>query len=642
MLDPSDPITPCLASVHHDGSPRYVVPVAGDTPDHLRIGDEIRLRVRSGVDRDIERVFVRTTPDGEQVFVELQEVQPGPANRWWEVTLRLSMPVTGYRFLLLARDGHRWLNGSGIHRATPTDHEDFRLVAGYDPPGWLANRVFYQVFPDRFANGDPSNDVRDGEWTYRGHAARARAWDDPPSSGPGALVEFFGGDLAGIESHLDYLADLGVNAIYLNPVFATRSNHGYDTVDYEHVADHFGGDAALVSLRLATRARDIRLMLDIAPNHVGSEHPWFLEAQADPDAGTAGHFVFRRRPADYESWLGIGSLPKLDYRDPALREAMYAGPDAILRRWLRPPFSIDGWRIDVANMLGRLGPDQLGAEVARGMRAAVKHENPDAYLMGEHSFDATDQLAGDQWDGVMNYAGFMNPVLEWLHGVDYGSHASGTILQTGRASTASLVETLTAFLAAVPWAVAAHQYNLVASHDTARIRTAVAGDVGHARAGFGLLLTFVGVPSILYGDEIGLEGEDGLQSRRTMPWAQASWDLDHLAFTRSLVHLRVRSRALQVGGLQFLEQADDSLAFLRDTDEEQVVVVVARGPAGRPAGPLSVASAALADGTALVEVLTGARATVEGGHLQLPETRPGVAVWSSVSDRRVLNRGSEG
>ena len=446
------------------------------------------------------------------------------------------------------------------------------------------------------------------------------------------MVEFFGGDLAGIEAHLDHLADLGVNAIYLNPIFETRSNHGYDTVDYGRVADHFGGNAALVSLRRATRARDIRLMLDIAPNHVGSEHPWFLEAQADPGAGTAGYFVFRRRPDEYESWLGVGSLPKLDYRDPALREAMYAGPDAILRRWLRPPFSIDGWRIDVANMLGRLGPDQLGAEVARGMRAAVKEENPDAYLMGEHSFDATDQLAGDQWDGVMNYAGFMYPVLEWLHGVDLRSHATGTILRTGRSSTASLVETLTAFLAAVPWSVAAHQYNLLASHDTARVRTAVAGDVGHLRAAFGLLLTFVGVPSILYGDEIGLDGEDGGRTRRTMPWDPAAWDHDHLAFMRSLVHHRVRSRALQVGGLQFLELAEDSLAFLRDTDEEQAVVVVARGPGGRPPGPLSVAEAAMADGTRLVELLSGARATVERGHLLLPATPPGVAVWSSAAD----------
>ncbi len=226
------------------------------------------------------------------------------------------------------------------------------------------------------------------------------------------------------KAHLDHLVELGVNAVYLTPIFSTRSNHGYDITDFDHVADHFGGDPALVALRAATRDRDIRLILDIAPNHVGVEHPWFRDAQADPAARTSDYFVFRDHPHDYESWLGVGSLPKLDYRSAALRDAMYAGPDAVLRRWLRPPFEIDGWRIDVANMLGRLGPVQLGHEVAHGIREAVKAENADAYLFGEHSYDAIDHLAGDEWDAVMNYWGFQRPVLEWLRGLELWSHAS--------------------------------------------------------------------------------------------------------------------------------------------------------------------------------------------------------------------------
>ena len=151
---------------------------------------------------------------------------------------------------------------------------------------------------------------------------------------------------------------------------------------------------------------------------------------------------------------------------------MYAGAGAVLRRWLRPPYSVDGWRIDVANMLGRLGPDQLGPEVARGIRAAVKGENPEAYLIGEHSFDATDQLAGDQWDGVMNYAGFQcaGRRLAQRRRV-CRSHGVGAILRADATPTADMVETLDAYRAAVPWAVARCQYNLLDSHDTARIRT---------------------------------------------------------------------------------------------------------------------------------------------------------------------------
>jgi alpha-glucosidase len=305
---------------------------------------------------------------------------------------------------------------------------------------------------------------------------------------------------------------------------------------------------------------------------------------------------------------------------------MYAGPGAVLRHWLRPPFSADGWRIDVANMLGRLGPDQLGPEVARGIRTAVKAENPDAYLIGEHSFDGTDQLAGDEWDGVMNYAGFTWPVVGWLNGTVYESHGVGVILRTGRTPTADLIGSLEAFRAAVPWAVARCQYNLLDSHDTARIRTSVGGDPGRVRAAFGMLLAYVGVPSVLYGDEVGLEGSDGLSTRRTMPWDQADWDVDQLAFLRTLIHFRVRSRALMTGGYQVLETGDDSVAFLRDTDEEQVIVVVARGPS-RPADPLPVAAGAVADGTAFVELFSGARATAVDGHLDIGATPAGVAIW---------------
>jgi alpha-glucosidase len=618
-----------LASVHHDGSARYVVPVGSAGADRLRLGDEVRLRVRTGLDAPVDRVFVRTVPDGEQAFTELTEATAGRACRWWEVTLRLAMPVTGYRFLVVGTAGHHWLNGSGLHRAAPTDREDFRLVAGFDPPGWLADRVFYQVFPDRFANGDPANDVPDGAWTYRGHPTRRRSWDEPPTPGPGGSVEFFGGDLPGLEARLDHLVDLGVNAIYLNPVFEARSSHGYDTIDYRHVAAHLGGDAALVSLRRATRDRDMRLILDIAPNHTGALHPWFQAAQADPDAPTAGYYTFHARPDDYESWLGVRSLPKLDYRDGGLREAMYAGEDAILRSWLRPPFSIDGWRIDVANMLGRQGPVQLGAEVARGIRAAVKEENPDAYLLGEHFYDATDALNGDQWDGVMNYAGFATPVLEWLGGVAYESHGSGVVVRDGPRATEDLVATLRSFRAAVPWAVARCQYDLLGSHDTARVRTAVGGDPGRVRAAFGLLLGYVGVPAVMYGDEVGLEGDDGQTSRRTMPWDDASRDLDLLAFVRTLVRHRRRSRALQKGGFQVLETTADTIAFLRDTDDEQVIVVVVRGPDPRPAGPLAVAHGAVEDGTAFVSLLTGDRASVGGGRLPLGPILPGVAVWTT-------------
>jgi len=166
--------------------------------------------------------------------------------------------------------------------------------------------------------------------------------------------------------------------------------------------------------------------------HCGVMHPWFQSALADPGAPSAEYFTFHRHPDEYESWLGVRSLPKLNYRSQSLREAIYASPDSVFRRWLKQPYAIDGWRVDVANMLARHGRDQLETEVWMGIRQAVKAENPQAYLLGENFFDGTSQLQGDRLDATMNYAGFTNPVLYWLDRFQVGQHSPGASLRTCR------------------------------------------------------------------------------------------------------------------------------------------------------------------------------------------------------------------
>ena len=158
------------------------------------------------------------------------------------------MPVTAYRFLLLTRDGAWWYNGAGPHRHIPIDANDFRLLADYHAPAWVWNSVFYQIFPDRFADGDRASNVRDNEFDYSGLKSKAKHWGENQSNWPQAMVEFYGGDLPGLENHLNYLTDLGVNAIYLNPIFTAYSNHRYDVADYENVDPHLGGNKALESL----------------------------------------------------------------------------------------------------------------------------------------------------------------------------------------------------------------------------------------------------------------------------------------------------------------------------------------------------------------------------------------------------------
>jgi alpha-glucosidase len=613
--------TNLLPSIHHDGSRRYVKPQA------LRLNDIGTIRLRAHPQTPIERVLLRTCPDGEQVFVAMQPRDVNAVYRWWEASIKVTMPLTGYRFLLFTADGVWWYNGTGLHRHVPTDLEDFKLLADYEAPAWVRASVFYQIFPDRFADGDPANNVRDGEWNYGGRPSHARRWGEPPSDIPHAdMVEFFGGDLQGVEQHLDDLIELGVNALYFTPIFTSYSNHRYDVVDYENVDPHLGGDEALISLRRAMRERQMRLMLDIVPNHCGLMHPWFQAALKDPSAPTAEFFTFYHHPDEYESWLGVRSLPKLNYRSAALRQAMYEGPQAIFRKWLRESFSIDAWRIDVANMLARTGADQLGHEIGQGIRRAVKEENSQAYLLGENFFDGSAQLQGDIWDAVMNYAGFAHPLWYWLGGFFVRQHTEPYFAASDAPwSTQALIDTWRAYRAAVPWAITQQQFNLLGTHDTARICHVVNGHSDLNRLAVALLLTYPGVPCVYYGDEIGLDGD----TRACMNWDRAGWDHDLRAFYQTMIRLRKTSPALIDGGFQVLLIEENTFAYLRDSDRDAIIVVAQRGATRRSAVPLPVAHGAIPDGTEFVEVISGAHATVECGHLPLPEMPAGVLLWRS-------------
>ncbi len=612
-----------LASVHHDGSTRYV------SNPYPSFGETVTLRVRAGLDAPVTRVLVRTAPDGEQHFAELQRADTDRVCTWWETRLAASMPVVGYHFVLLTPDGLWHYNAAGMHAHTPTDYADFRLLADYAAPRWVRRSVFYQIFPDRFADGDPANNVRGGEWTYRGNPTVARGWDERPNQSNPSL-EFYGGDLQGITQRLPYLEELGVDAIYLNPIFTAPSVHRYDVVDYDNVDPHLGGNDALVELRRATGERGMRLMLDLVPNHCGVEHPWFRAAQADPRSPTAEFFTWKQHPHEYLSWLGVRTLPKLNYRSAELRERMYAASDSVFRRWLRPPFSIDAWRVDVANMLGQQGATQLNAEVTRGIRTAVKEVNPEAYLIGENFFDATAQLQGDMYDGNMHYRGFTVPLWEWLYERPLAHPTIGEELQTGTClPTSALAEGWTTFAAPIPWVITLQQFILVDSHDTARIRTLVGDNPRLHRLAAAVQLTYPGVPCIFYGDEVGLEGDNANTARRTMPWDEARWDHDLRDFYRRLIHLRRTSDALAMGGFQILHTDADTIAYLRDSAQEQIVVVAYRGADPRPGGPLPVAQGAIADGARFAEFLTGVEATVTNGHLPLPAMEQGAAIWRS-------------
>lgn len=616
-----------LDSIHHDGSGRYVKMENGGEP---RLGDTVLLRLRAGLDAPIERVFVRTNPDGEQQFTEMSP-KADRACQWWQALIQLKMPVVHYRFLLLTGDGAWWLNGRGLGRSLPTDSEDFRILTEYSPPAWVRDSVFYQIFPDRFCDGDPENNVRDGEFTYWGLPSKSKRWSEPLAKGHGAMVEFYGGDLPGIEAKLDYLQDLGVNALYLNPVFTAYSNHRYDVIDYDNVDPHLGGNAALVSLRRAATEREMRFILDIVPNHCGYFHPWFQQALKDPASPTSEFFTFHHHPDEYESWLGVKSLPKFNYKSQKLRETIYAGPETVIRRWLRKPYSADGWRLDVANMLARQGADQMGREVGQGIRRAIREENPEAYILGENFFDGSDQLQGDCWDATMNYMGFAKPLWYWLTSFILHQHTQPRQIEAGSPwPTQAMIDSWKTYRAAIPWTIARQQYNLLGSHDTRRILDGVDGRDDLNRLAVGILMTYPGVPGIYYGDEIGMGRGRYQDARACMPWDRREWDEDLRSFYQTLIRQRRSSPALIDGGIQVLRADENSCAYLRDTDEEVMVVVANRGPGTLPRNDLQVSNGAVPDGTVFKEFTRGSSTVVENGRLPLPAAPPGIQIWRSI------------
>ena len=620
-----------LSSIHHDGSSRYV---HSTKKTELQIGDDVIIRLRTAPDAPIDRLLLRTFPDGEQHFTEMHPAssQPDPACRWWEATLRLNMPVTTYRFLLFTRDGIWWYNGAGLHQHVPTDANDFRLLADYDAPLWVRDSVFYQIFPDRFADGDPTNNVQDGEFEYRGQSSRAGHWGEPQRKFPEAMVEFYGGDLQGVEQHLDYLSDLGVNALYFNPIFTAYSNHRYDVVDYENVDPHLGGNNALASLRKAMSERGMQFIIDVVPNHCGVMHPWFQSALENPNAPSAEFFTFNQHPDEYETWLGVRSLPKLNYRSRSLREIIYSGENSIFRRWLKSPYGIDGWRVDVANMLARHGRDQLEEEVWRGIRKAVKEENPQAYLLGENFFDGSSQLQGDRLDATMNYGGFTNPLLYWLDHFQVGQHAEPKHVESKIPwTTEALVATWQAYRASIPWVIARQQFNLLGSHDTPRILHIVSGDEARNRLAAAFLMTYVGVPCIYYGDEIGMSASDSLGARDCMIWDSSRWNNDLRDFYKKLIQLRRNSPALIDGGFQVLLVEQNILAYLRDTENDKIIIIGNRGPEERPAGKLFVRDGGISDGNLFEEIFTGKTSAVQDGYLSLPAIPTGAQIWRSNS-----------
>jgi alpha-glucosidase len=541
-------------------------------------------------------VFVRSLPDNEELLTPMRpDGRQGAWHRWRaRISWDGALPLTRYCFAVAADDGMHWLAADGAHGHVPTEAMHFRVHRHEQPPPWVRDQVFYQVFPDRFARAGAL------------HRPGLEAWGTVPDPRRGGSA-LYGGDLPGLTAQLPYLhEELGVTALYLNPVFASPSNHRYDTSDYTQVDALLGGNTALVALRQATRARGMRLVLDAVVNHTGADHAW---VQQQP------HFYARGADDQPLGWKGHASLPVLDFAQPGVQQAIYGAPDAVLRRWLRPPHDIDGWRLDVIHMLGEGPGAGRNARHVRAIRRAMREEKADAYVLGEHFVEATHWLQGDQEDGAMNYHGFTSPLRGWLLGLPLAGRRQPL-------STVQFEAWLTRAVAAIPYANQLAQFNLLDTHDTPRLLTELGGNLALLQLAFTLLFTRPGVPCIYYGDEIGLEGGADPGCRRCFNWDRGQWRMDLWTHVQRLARARHRRAEWRAGATLTLAQGEHWLAYARYDAQAASVVVVNRGPAQAVTLPLHGLPLQLARAV----TLDGRPVALTGGELTLSVQAQGSAV----------------
>ncbi len=614
-----------LDEPHHDGSPLYL----GDEAPPA--GARVRVRCRTAPGDPTVAVWLRSTEDAEPVFhacvpVDAPPGAVGPAH-WWEAELPVHNPVTHYRFLLHADDGsQRWLTGAGVVDHDLPDTFDFLLTSHAAGPDWGRDAVVYQVFPDRFARSDAADQRPMPDW------AVPAEWGDPVAfepDDPRTPLQLFGGDLDGVIDHLDHVAGTGADVVYTTPVFAGESNHRYNATTFDAVDPLLGGDDAYARLSAAVHARGWRIMGDLTTNHTGDTHEWFRRAVADPHAPERGYYHFAD-DGSYASWLGHHTLPKINHTDPVLRAAMVEGPDSVVARWLRPPFALDGWRIDVANMTGRLGALDINHEVARAVRSTAEAERADALVIGEHNHDASGDVDGDGWQGTMNYSGFSWPIWSWLRDPASPARPFGRPVPVPVRPAETVLRALREWRGRLGWRASAWSWNVLGSHDSARVRTLVGSPAAH-RVAAGLQFTLPGVPMVFAGDELGLEGVTGEDARRPMPWHDESrWDRATLATYGDLARLRRAEVALRRGSLRWVHADGDTLAYLREHPEGSLLVVARRAAGAELNLPAEALGLAEGDGLALLlatEPGLPQRLPVGGGTLTLPADGPVLSAW---------------
>lgn len=581
-------------------------------------GEEVRFLFRTARNNADRVYFIEKGSDREAA---MEKAGSDGLFDYYEYKIVVGADPVFY-FFRIEKGAERWYYNRLGPCKEPLASCYFRVVPGFSVPDWAKGAVMYQIFVDRFRNGDEKNDVTDREYIYIGKpVTHAGDWREYPQQMD--VGHFYGGDLQGIWDKFDYLKALGVDVIYLNPVFVSPSNHKYDCQDYDHIDPHYGvivtdggeavdpkaednRNAAKYMIRTTEKEnleasdlffvrfveelhkRGMKIILDGVFNHCGSFHKWLDGERIYEMSGNyaPGAYVSENSPYrsffkfsdsrgwpyndSYEGWWGHSTLPKLNYEEsPALYEDVLR----IAGKWVSAPYHADGWRLDVAADLGH--SSQYNHDFWRAFRKTVKEANPKALILAEHYGDPSAWLNGDQWDTVMNYDAFMEPVSWFLTGMEKHSDESNPALfGDGERFFKSMNEHMSRMMTGSLFAA----MNELSNHDHSRFLTRTNRKVGRSstlgpeaasedihygifREGVMIQMTWPGAPTIYYGDEAGVCGFTDPDNRRTYPWGDENFEL--IEFHRYMTALHHRLPALRLGSLKQLLAEEHLISYGR-------------------------------------------------------------------------------
>ena len=606
-----------------DGTQDYVIPA------EPKENEKIKIRFRTA-HNDVEEVHILT---GNSSYPMWKIVSEGEFD-FYEIEWQLSDVPFSYLFEVKSGDQICYFSRCGVSDQRE-DFYAFMIVPGFSTPEWAKGAVMYQIFVDRFCNGDPTNDVEDGEYIYIGApSVKIKDWSKVPAAMD--IRNFYGGDLQGVMDKLDYLQDLGVEVVYFNPLFVSPSNHKYDIQDYDYIDPHYGKIVSDGGETLPKGAKDntgatkyqkrtgdirnleasnelfarlveemhkrgMRVILDGVFNHCGSFNKWIdreriYEQQPEYPKGAyvSGESPYRkffrfhdeRKEAwpynkSYDGWWGHDTLPKLNYEGS--QELM----DYVLhvaKKWVSPPYNVDGWRLDVAADLGH--SQEFNHHFWQEFRKAVKEANPEAIILAEHYGNTRDWLQGNEWDTVMNYDAFMEPVTWFLTGMEKHSDDYREDLLGNAESFWGAMRHHTSSFSMPSWQVA---MNELSNHDHSRFLTRTNHKVGRTntlgpqaaeqginkavfREGVVIQMTWTGAPTIYYGDEAGVCGFTDPDNRRTYPWGHEDQVL--LAFHKDIIRLRRENEELRIGSLKMLENDYNFISYGRFNRKGQCAILI--------------------------------------------------------------------